>query len=206
MAHSRASLDQVGFTPTGSDRLEALTGVPHGALTSWVAADGGVQTGAAVFDQPDIFRTNVRQMGALCDRTSVCVVTSGVGEWEPESPASRYSTALLCRRLSRRLTGVGVIPEYQPCRSASRPGSGYVSSILTDPSRLTRSLSLPSARWVRLLVATPSATVTLVRHLVLSHSRPPLTGSCGRRTGGPATSVATVAVARTGCRCPRGGC
>lgn len=218
MDHSRASLDQVGgFTPTGSDQLEALTSVLHGAPARWVAARGGTQTGAASYDQDNIVRTTVRQTGVLCGRTYVCVVTSGVGEWEPESPASRYSTTLLCRCPSRRLTGVGVIPEYQPCRSTSRRGSGYVSSILTNPS-LTRSLCLSSARWVRLLVATPTtpvagtgnrtpfAIVTRVQHLVLSHSRPLLTVWCGRRSGGAATNVATVAVARTGCRCPRGGC
>jgi hypothetical protein len=219
MGHSRASLDQFGgFTPTGSDQLEALTGVPHGAAARWVAvADGGAQTSSPSFEQDNFLRTNVRQMGVSCGRTYVCVVSSGVGEWEPESPASRYSTTLLCRCLSRRLTGVGVIPEYQPCRSTSWRGDGYVSSILTHPSRLTRSLSLSCARRVPLLVATPTnlhhltrswsaVTVPRVQHLARSHSRRLQTGSCGRRTGGPATSVATVAVARTGCRYPSGGC
>ena len=217
MDDSRASLDQVGgFAPACSDQLEALTGVLHGAPARWVAAGGGVQAGAAGFDQDNFVRTNVRQTGVVWGRTYVCVVSSGVGEWEPESPASRYSTTLLCRCLSRRLTGVGVIPEYQPCRSTSWRGDGYVSSILTNLSHLTRSLSLSSARRIRLLVATsrtpvagtrtPSATTPRVRPLDLWHSRPLLTGLCGRRTGGAATNVAIVAGARTACRCPSGGC
>lgn len=225
MDDSRASLDQVGgFAPACSDQLEALTGMLHGAPARWVAAGGGVQAGAAGFDQDNFVRTNVRQTGVVWGRTYVCVVSSGVGEWEPESPASRYSTTLLCRCLSRRLTGVGVIPEYQPCRSTSWRGDGYVSSILTNLSHLTRSLSLSSARRIRLLVATSRtpvagtppthvagtrnlfAIVTRVQHLARSHSRRLLTGLCGRRTGGPATTVGTVAGARTVCRYPRGGC
>jgi hypothetical protein len=220
MGHSRASLDQVGgFTPTRSYQLEALKGVPHDAPARWVAvADGGAQTSSPSFDQRNFVRTTVRQMGVLCGRTYVCVVSSGVGEWEPESPASRYSTTLLCRCLSQRLTGVGVIPEYQPCRSTSWRGDGCVSSILTNLSRLPRSLFLGSARRVPRLVATPPkqriqvrtrtpfAIVSRVQPLARSHSRRLLTGSCGRRTGGAATNVATVAGARTACRCPRGGC